>query len=192
MSDMTTIAAKYQALSARLDEATLRTWAATEARSLGRGGVSLVAKATGLSRTTIHVGLSELKVATLRAGAAHGRACVRWTQEVDRQGCQSAERARCPGGAHHARRSDVGAALDVQEHASIGRRTPAAGPSGQPAHRLRSVDPSRFQPAIDAQDACRRTACGPGYTIHAHRSNRRRVSGGGRPRHCGGYQEAGA
>ncbi len=54
------IEAKYQALCGRLDEATLRLWAATEARSLGRGGVTLVAKATGLSRTTIHAGLSEL------------------------------------------------------------------------------------------------------------------------------------
>jgi len=58
---MATIEAKYQALSGRLDEATLRMWAATEARSLGRGGISLVAKATGMSRTTIHAGLAELK-----------------------------------------------------------------------------------------------------------------------------------
>ncbi len=58
---MATIEAKYQALSVRLDEATLRMWAATEARSLGRGGISLVAKATGMSRTTIHAGLAELK-----------------------------------------------------------------------------------------------------------------------------------
>ncbi|MDB5893696.1 MAG: Rhodopirellula transposase family protein [Rhodoferax sp.] len=63
MGDMTTIEAKYQALSSRLDEAALRTWAATEARSLGRGGVSTVAKAIGMSRTTIHAGLSELKAA---------------------------------------------------------------------------------------------------------------------------------
>jgi transposase len=61
MGDMATIEIKYQALSSRLDEATLRVWAATEARSLGRGGVSVVAKATGLSRTTIHAGLAELK-----------------------------------------------------------------------------------------------------------------------------------
>ncbi len=58
---MAKIEAKYQALSGRLDEATLRMWAATEARSLGRGGISLVAKATGMSRTTIHAGLNELK-----------------------------------------------------------------------------------------------------------------------------------
>jgi transposase len=36
-------------------------WAAVEARSLGRGGISAVGKATGLSRTTIHAGLAELK-----------------------------------------------------------------------------------------------------------------------------------
>jgi len=57
------IEAKHQALSRRLDEATLRLWAATEARSLGHGGVSTVAKATGMSRTTIYAGLAELKVA---------------------------------------------------------------------------------------------------------------------------------
>lgn len=39
----------------------MRIWVATEARSLGRGGVSRVAKATGVSRTTIHAGLAELK-----------------------------------------------------------------------------------------------------------------------------------
>jgi transposase len=36
-------------------------WAAAEASSLPRGGVSLVAQATGLSRTTIHAGIRELK-----------------------------------------------------------------------------------------------------------------------------------
>ncbi len=46
-----------------MDEATLLLWAATEARSLGHGGVSTVAKATGMSRTTIYAGLAELKAA---------------------------------------------------------------------------------------------------------------------------------
>ncbi|MHB1618870.1 MAG: ISAzo13 family transposase, partial [Sulfuricella sp.] len=42
MGDLAMIEAKFHALSGRLDEATLRMWAATEARSLGRGGVSAV------------------------------------------------------------------------------------------------------------------------------------------------------
>lgn len=51
---------KFQVLSGRLDEATLRLWAAVEARTLGRGGVSAVAQASGLSRTTLYAGLHEL------------------------------------------------------------------------------------------------------------------------------------
>jgi DNA-binding phage protein len=59
---------KYRVLDAILDERGRRVWAAAEARSLRRGGVSLVAKATGMSRTTIHTGLGEL--GTHRLGAA--------------------------------------------------------------------------------------------------------------------------
>jgi transposase len=77
MDDMTTIEAKYQALSGRLDEAALRVWAAAEARSLGRGGVSAVAKAIGMSRTTIHAGLSELEAPQLPASKGSGRPRVR-------------------------------------------------------------------------------------------------------------------
>jgi Rhodopirellula transposase DDE domain len=55
---------KYRALAGRLDEATLRLWVAAEARSLGRGGVSLVAKAAGVSRTTVYAGLAEIEAAS--------------------------------------------------------------------------------------------------------------------------------
>ena len=65
---------KYRALASRLDEATLRLWAAVEARTLGRGGVSAVAKACGLSRTTVYAGLRELEAATPREAAAAGGA----------------------------------------------------------------------------------------------------------------------
>src|SRR5512143_350980 len=51
---------KYEALAPLLHETAQRRWAACEARALGRGGISLVAAATGLSRPTIHRGLVEL------------------------------------------------------------------------------------------------------------------------------------
>jgi transposase len=73
------IEAKYRALRSRLDEATLRLWAATEARSVGHGGVTVVAKATGLSRTTIYAGLKELNgevAATGEEGAATRRRAI--------------------------------------------------------------------------------------------------------------------
>src|SRR5262249_3365598 len=51
---------KFQALQPEMDERLRRQWAAVEARDLGWGGVSAVARATGLSRTTITLGLKEL------------------------------------------------------------------------------------------------------------------------------------
>ena len=55
-----TLQEKYRILARILDERGRRVWAAAEARSLRYGGVSLLAKATGLSRTTIHAGMAEL------------------------------------------------------------------------------------------------------------------------------------
>ncbi len=51
---------KYRSLNPELDERRRRQWAAAEARDLGWGGVTAVARATGLSRTTITVGSCEL------------------------------------------------------------------------------------------------------------------------------------
>lgn len=57
---LATVRQKYEALAPLLHEKAQRRWAACEARALGRGGISLVATATGLSRPTIHRGLAEL------------------------------------------------------------------------------------------------------------------------------------
>jgi len=51
---------KCRALNPELDERRRRQWAAAEARDLGWGGVTTVAQATGLSRTTIMAGRNEL------------------------------------------------------------------------------------------------------------------------------------
>ena len=51
---------RWSDVSVTLDERRRRVWAATEARALGRGGVSMVARVTGLSRPTIYAGLKEL------------------------------------------------------------------------------------------------------------------------------------
>lgn len=55
------IKVKYEHLRSHMDEKVLRLWAAVEAQSLGRGGITQVAAATLLSRTTIYVGMSELE-----------------------------------------------------------------------------------------------------------------------------------
>lgn len=59
--DMATLQAKYRALVPVLTERSRRLWAATEARALGHGGIALVERATGISRSTITRGLKELE-----------------------------------------------------------------------------------------------------------------------------------
>ena len=52
---------KFEALHPIMDERMRRHWAACEAVTLGWGGVTAVAEATGLSRTTINAGMKELQ-----------------------------------------------------------------------------------------------------------------------------------
>jgi Rhodopirellula transposase DDE domain len=61
MIDVGVIRKKFLSLKAALDERARRLWAATEARSLGRGGVAAVLQATGLSPTTLNHGLREVE-----------------------------------------------------------------------------------------------------------------------------------
>src|SRR5438045_8591230 len=63
-----TIAAKFAILRPLLDERARRLWAAVEARAIGRGGITRVAEATGLSRVTIRAGLKELDPASTPTG----------------------------------------------------------------------------------------------------------------------------
>jgi len=64
---------KFRSLTPEMDERIRRQWAATEAQELGWGGISLVAKATGLSRPTISVGMKELKLSPKKRAAAAQR-----------------------------------------------------------------------------------------------------------------------
>ena len=57
------ISQRFFDLADTLNERQRRLWAASEARALGYGGVSLVAKATGVSRRAIHAALAELEAA---------------------------------------------------------------------------------------------------------------------------------
>src|SRR5712691_4088148 len=61
MSDLESIRHRYEALGPLLDERLTRLWAAAEARAVGYGGISLVARATGITRKRIATGLRELQ-----------------------------------------------------------------------------------------------------------------------------------
>jgi hypothetical protein len=58
--DERVLSAKFEAILPHLDERQRRLVLAAEARSLGHGGISLVARASGVSRVTITAGVGEL------------------------------------------------------------------------------------------------------------------------------------
>lgn len=74
----------YQRLRPLMNERMRRQWAACEALALERGGVAAVAKATGLSRTTIWAGMRALQHPQGGTGDQ-----------------LPAERSRAPGGGRH-------------------------------------------------------------------------------------------
>lgn len=60
VSNTESIRRKFLTLMEDLDERGRRRWAAVEAQALGRGGISAVARATGMARGTIRAGLRQL------------------------------------------------------------------------------------------------------------------------------------
>lgn len=89
MQDATIVAwirDKFQALEAELDERGRRRWAATEARSLGWGGIAAVALATGLSDRTIRNGIRELSDSSLSPGRQRRPGAGRVPRQVEQPG----------------------------------------------------------------------------------------------------------
>jgi hypothetical protein len=68
--DHAAIRLRYEALDPLLDERTRRRFAAAEALAAGRGGVTAVARVTGVARSTIDRGLAELRGDAAPAAAA--------------------------------------------------------------------------------------------------------------------------
>ena len=61
VADFAGITARYEALKPVLDERARRLLAAAESQVVGKGGISAVAQATGISRPVIRQGIAELK-----------------------------------------------------------------------------------------------------------------------------------
>ena len=72
MSTEESIQQKFIRLRPYLDERSVRLWAATEALALGRGGISVVARATGLMRKTIAAGMRQLQATDPEVAPAPG------------------------------------------------------------------------------------------------------------------------
>jgi transposase len=93
-----TVQDKYDTLAFAMDEAFRRRWAGCEALAMGRGGVSAVARATGMSRNTVMRGIEEIQ--------------EQLPELVDRMG---RGRVRRPGGGRHRRvAEDASLLADLQ------------------------------------------------------------------------------
>ena len=71
------ITRRFELLAPHLDERTRRLLAASEAVAIGRGGASVVARATGVSRRVIGEGIKELNEALPRSSGQAGAVRVR-------------------------------------------------------------------------------------------------------------------
>src|SRR5438552_5658650 len=101
MIDDVAVREKYTALAGLLDERSLRLCLAGDAVARGRGGISQVARAAGVSRTTIYAGMRELReraAAPTPAPASHAR------------------RVRRPGGGRKARPETDATLLEDLDH----------------------------------------------------------------------------
>lgn len=74
MIDEVDLAEKFEGLAPHLDESGRRMWAAIEARALGRGGIAAVHRATGIAKSTIYRGISDLESGVAEQLAGQGRA----------------------------------------------------------------------------------------------------------------------
>jgi hypothetical protein len=68
MDSAATITERFAAIAPHLNERQVRLWAGAEVRALGRGGITEVSRATGLSRPTLYKALSELDEPPLEEG----------------------------------------------------------------------------------------------------------------------------
>jgi len=68
---------QYALLVDQLDERARRIWAASEALTLGYGGIALVSRATGIAPSTVGKGIRELRTNSQIGARADGRARIR-------------------------------------------------------------------------------------------------------------------
>ncbi len=91
MKDAAAIAARFKALTPVLDERTRRLLAAAESQVIGRGGISMVSKAVGISRPVIRQGVAELRDPSLLAAGRIRREGAGRKKAVEKDGSMKSD-----------------------------------------------------------------------------------------------------
>src|SRR3954462_155522 len=143
---------RYETIRDQLDERGRRLFAAAEARSVGRGGVMAVCRATGLARSTIERGLKDLDQPAppagrvRRAAGGGGPRGGEGAPAPDSKGSTAAGGSASSGRAGHAGRPDATAAVGLQEPRQTRQSASEDGPRGQPEHGAQVAGPTRLWP----------------------------------------------
>ena len=112
MADLTGITRRFAAVRGILDERSRRLVAAAESAAIGRGGVSAVSRATGMSRQVIRQGMAELSESRVHP-LGRVRRPGQGAEEVRGSGPFATAGLGTVGGAGHPRRSGIAVALDL-------------------------------------------------------------------------------
>jgi hypothetical protein len=173
----------------RLDERGRRLFCAAEARSVGYGGVSVVARATGIARCTINRGLKDLKSldpapSKLRRPGG-GRPALTQTRSY------VTGRLARPAGVDDAGRPYATAAVGVQEPCEARARVARHGTSGFGEPDTATAGTSGLPPSGQPQESGGRSSTGPERSIRTYQRAGRSLSGRRSARDLGRHEEEG-
>ena len=145
---------KFKSLGPVMDERVRRQWAAAEATAIGWGGIAAVVAATGMSHNTINRGGQELRERRKRARqpvrskrirrVGGGRKAI---SQSDPSIAEALERLVEPLTRGDSR---IAAAMDVQEHAEVGRGTAKPRARCRGTNRGHVAAPCRLQLAVES------------------------------------------
>jgi hypothetical protein len=146
---------KYQLLSATMSERMRRHWAAAEALALPRGGITLVAQATGLSRTTITTGIHELR------------------QDLEQPDLDASRCRRAGGGRHRLDADDAALLADLERLVDPATRGDPMSPLRWTCKSTRQLAEALQQQGHDvSHPTVARLLRGLGYRLQVNRKTR--------------------
>ena len=189
LDDETTVRGKFVALRPVMDERLTRLWAGAEADALGDGGIAIVERATGLSRTTIRAGRDELRagvtaddvVGVRRAGGGRSR-----IEETSPGIVEALETLVDP-----VTRGDPESPLRWTSKSTrkLAAELSTQGFAVSPQKVGQLLDREWLQPAGDAEDAGGDVASRSERAIRVHQRSGRCLPRPRGPGHLGGYEE---
>jgi hypothetical protein len=147
------VAQRFSELRGVMNERVTRMWSGAEAKAIGRGGLALVARATGMSRTTIRVGKREINGET-RGELANVRRAIR--TQIATPSSNTSTRRSCGQSPPQLARGPL--ELKCPQEPVTDYPQPGRRPS-RPPRQGRTPDPAQSCPPVPIRSVHRRRIC---------------------------------